>query len=80
MVDPKTGEVFLKKEHSKKINGVLLGSLSMNDPQEMFMGRVALCCRLVFLDPRSVRVKNTQVLRVTQKVWLNHEQILPTKE
>jgi|GEM_PF-2175550 len=75
MICPETGEANLQKEKTKKVRGRLLGSLSPDT--QIHRGEVRLGCRVIF---SKLPGEDIQALRITQKVWLNHELVLHQQE
>lgn len=71
MLRPETGEVNLKKEKAQKVHGQLMGSLTPEG--DIQKKKVIVGNRLLFFKLPGEEV---QALRVTQKVWLNHEIVL----
>jgi hypothetical protein len=74
-IDPQRGEVWLKREHTPRVKGFILGSASTEE-HRLFTGEAVLGFRLIFQNSALQAPKDMQALPVTRKVWLNEEIVL----
>lgn len=73
ILDPETGDIYLKREDVHKQRGSLLGSVPNNNPKKIMADVIIVGFRLAYID---LIGQDTKAFTAMQKVWLNEEEIL----